>query len=86
MTWPEFAALADRWERKQRRENYRAGLAPAAILNLLLPRHKRLGPMDFFAGEKSNRGRQTPEEMLQIIASFNTAIGGLDLRKNGDNR
>jgi hypothetical protein len=40
--------------------------------------------MVFFEGEKTKR--QSPEEMLRVISAFNTAIGGLDLRKNGDNR
>jgi hypothetical protein len=80
LSWPEFGALTDRWDRKQRRENYRAGLAPAAVMNLFLPKRKRLGPMDFFEPRKELR--QTPDEMLFIVAAFNAGIGGLDLRKH----
>jgi hypothetical protein len=40
--------------------------------------------MDFFEPKKAKR--QTPEEMLFIVASFNAAVGGLDLRKNGNDR
>jgi len=82
LAWAEFAALTERWERKQRSENFRAGLAPAAIVNLFLPRHKRVLPLDFFEARKTVR--QTPEEMLQRIEMFNLAMGGRDLRKNKD--
>jgi hypothetical protein len=78
----EFMGLAKRWHKQQRMLNYRAGLAPAAVLNLFLPRHKRLEPMAFFEGRKTIR--QTPEQMLQTIVAFNTALGGRDLRKKKD--
>jgi hypothetical protein len=82
----EYGRLVQRWDARKRREEFRAGLAPAAIINLFLPRHKRIGPMDFF--EEKETVRQTPEEMLQKIEMFTIALGGLDLRKpkDGDRR
>ena len=49
------------------------------VLNLFLPKSKRVLPLDFFDGQKTVR--QTPEEMLQKIVFFNMAMGGRDLRK-----
>jgi len=49
------------------------------VLNLFLPKSKRVLPLDFFEGQKTVR--QTPEEMLQKIVFFNLAMGGRDLRK-----
>jgi len=49
------------------------------VLNLFLPRSKRVLPLDFFEGKKTVR--QTSEEMLQKIVFFNLAMGGRDLRK-----
>jgi hypothetical protein len=49
------------------------------VLNLFLPKSKRVTPLDFF--EERKTVRQTPEEMLQKIVFFNLAMGGRDLRK-----
>jgi len=51
-------------------------------VNLVLPRHKRVLPLDFFEARKTVR--QTPAEMLRRIEMFNLAMGGRDLRKNKD--
>jgi len=86
-SWSEFAALTERWDQRHTLENYRAGLAPAAVLNLFLPRHRQKAPLDFFRIKKTRR-RQTPEEMFQAMESLTLlALGGRDLRKeNGDDR
>jgi hypothetical protein len=73
----------ERWKQRERLLNLRAGLAPAAILNLFLPKRHRVGPLDFFEGKKKT-ARQSPAEMLNMIAAFNAAVGGRDLRKKKD--
>ena len=83
----EFAALTERWDQRNTLENYRAGLAPAAVLNLFLPRHRQKAPLDFFRPKKAPRKRQTPEEMFRLMENLTLALGGRDLRKeNGDDR
>src|SRR5262245_44276569 len=78
LAWLEFGELTDRWLAREKRENFRAGLAASVVLNLFLPRSKRVLPLDFFEGKKTIR--QTPEEMLQKIVFFNLAMGGRELR------
>jgi hypothetical protein len=79
VAWIEFGEIADRWRVREERENFRAGLAASVVLNLFLPRSKRVLPLDFFEGKKTVR--QTPEEMLEKIVFFNLAMGGRDLRQ-----
>jgi hypothetical protein len=49
------------------------------VLNLFLPKSKRVLPLDFF--EEKKTVRQTTAEMLRKIEMFNLAMGGRDLRK-----
>jgi hypothetical protein len=68
LTLEEFSALIEAHEAKMRLENYRAGLAPAAIYNTAMgKRNKTIQPLDFFKGRKA---RNVDEEVLDTIRAW----------------
>ncbi len=85
----EFDALCAARAKKERRENYRAGIAPAVIANLFKAKGRMIEPLDFFEPRSHiSQRKQTPEEMFSVIEGLTLAMGGKDLRKkqNGDSR
>lgn len=73
-----------RWEQRERRLDYRAGVVAAVIANANRDpkrRRKPYQPSDFFTSLAPPRKAQSWQEQLHMVEWLNIVFGGRDLRR-----
>ena len=72
LTLTQFNALMDRFQVQQERQDYRAGLICAVLANIYRDpgKSKPFTTQDFMLGQRREQHKQTPEQMLNAIKSW----------------
>ena len=72
LTLTQFNALMERFQVQQEWQNYRAALICSVLANIYRDskKGKAFTPQDFMPGQRREQHKQTPEQMLNAIKSW----------------
>ena len=84
LTLAQIKALITRYEQRREREDFRAGLAAAVVVNALSDGKdkKPVQPLDFFQLAEQPKP-VPPSDMIALVERMNASFGGKALRAKG---